>query len=348
MTVKLSHKIRMYPNKSQENYLSRACGVARFTYNWALNEWITSYKAGEKPNKFSLKKDFNSIKKEKFPFVTEVTKCASERAFDNLGAAFTNFFRTLKSAKKKVGFPSFKKKGKHDSFYISNDQVSIIDNNKVKIPKLGLVKLAEQLRFKGKILSATVSRKGTHWYISFNMEIAKKDLPKTPASKNQTVGVDLGLHDLAVLSDGTTFTGPKPTRKLAGKIRRLSRSLARKKKGSHNRYKAKLKLANMHQRIANIRNDYLHKLTTYVANTFEKIAIEDLNVSGMVRNHKLAKAISDMGWFEFRRQLTYKTSYKERMLYVVDRFFPSTKTCSCCDNIKNDLKLSDRIFKCGK
>ncbi len=337
--MKLSHKIEIKPNKAQAQYLTCACGVARFTYNWALNHRIKAHKAGEKLTRGLLKAEFNQIKYTEFPFVTDVTKCASEQALANLDAAYQRFF------KKQARFPKFKKKGARDSFYIANDQLKI-EPTGVRIPKLGWVKTTEALRLKGKILSAIVSRRAHKWFISIAVELAEDQVLK--ACENQAaIGVDLGIKTLATLSTGETIEGPKPLKKNLKKLRRADKRLSRRVKGSKNREKARKHLARIHYHVACIRKDSIDKLTTYLCENFKIICIEDLATSNMLKNHKLARAIADMGWGEFKRQLVYKSELYSNELRIIGRFVPTSKTCCCCGNIKEDLKLYDRVYECG-
>ena len=333
----LTHKIRLYPTIKQTILLSKSCGVSRFTYNWALAKWNELYEAGEKPSSLSLAKQFNAIKREEFPWITEVTKCAPERAFANLGNAFISFFKTKK------GYPKFKKKGKKDSYYVSNDRI-IFDNYKIRLPKIGWVRLAEKLRFNGKIMSGVVSRTADKWFISVAVEMPDKIFNQV--ENQDSIGVDLGIKELAVCSNGTVFPTIKPLRKRLKKLRRLSKSLSRKVKGSNNRKKAKTKLSSFHYKISCLRKDYLDKITTYLSRNFKYISIEDLNVSGLMKNKKLSRAISDIGWSKFRRQLEYKTKLYGSNLITIDRFFPSSKMCSECGQIKDSLSLSERTFSC--
>ncbi len=291
-----SHKIALDPNHKQSTYFAKARGVARFAYNWGLAEWKRQYEAGEKPTQASLRRQLNAIKREQFPWMLEVTKNAPQMALIHLGDAFGRFFRG--DAK----YPTFKKKGIRDSFTLTNDQFAVRDKH-IRVPNLGWVRMREALRFSGKILSATVSRKADKWFVSITVDT--EDTP-TICENQAIVGVDLGVNRLATLSDGTFVSGAKPHGILLNRLRRLSRSLSRKQKGSNNRAKAKLKLAKLHAKVANIRNDELHQLTTILASRYGVIVIEDLNVKGMMANHRLARAVGDMGFHEFRRQLVYK------------------------------------------
>jgi putative transposase len=342
----LAHKIQFDPNNVQATYLSKACGVARFAYNWALAKTKEKYEQ-DNTSKFSesaLRRELNAIKKEQFPWMLEVTKCAPQLAIkDGLSKAFKNFFA------KRAGFPKFKKKGVNDSFSLSNDQFAIKDKS-IRIPNLGYVRMAEKLRFDGKIIGATVSRKADRWFVSIQVELA--DPKPIHNSESQAVGVDLGVKDLATLSDGTKVSGAKPHKALLSRLRRLNKSLSRKegsKKGqkkSQNFKKAQMKLSRLHARIANIRNDETHKLTTILTKNYGIIGIEDLNVSGMAKNHKLARAVLDMSFFEFRRQLEYKSKIKGGHVIIADRFYPSSKTCSNCGFKYGELTLSVREWTC--
>ena len=342
----ISHKIRLDPNNKQATYLAKACGVARFAYNWALAEWQTQYATWKednsqpKPNQMSLRRQLNAIKRENFPWMLDVTKNAPQMAIIQLGNAFKNFFAG------RAKYPQFKKKGKsRDSFTLTNDQFAI-DACRIRIPHLGLVRMRETLRFSGKILSATISRTADQWFVSYTVDTDQNPLP--PAENQGAVGVDLGVSTLATLSTGEKVAGAKPHKTLLSRLKRLSRSLSRKVKGSANRHKAKVKLAKLHARIASIRKDTLHKLTTDLTRRFHTLGIEDLNVSGMMKNRHLSRAISDKGFFEFRRQLEYKADLRGGIVVVADRFFASSKMCSApdCGHKVDKLPLSIREWAC--
>ena len=358
MTVIRGHIIRLDPTDKQATYFAKACGVARLAYNWALAEWQNQYKLDKayrddclangieidtsklnKPSQGKLRKQLNAIKRTQFPFMLEVTKCSPQLAIMQLGDAFKRFF------KGEAKYPKFRKKGVDDRFSLSNDQFRI-DGKRIKIPNLGWVRMSEPLRYHGKILSAKIFKKGGDWFVSVAIELADiiTPLPKT----GKAVGIDLGITDLAVLSDGSKIQAPKPLKAQLKKLRRLNKSLARKVKGSKNREKAKTKLSRLHAKIGNIRQDFSHKLTTHLVKEYDTICIEDLNVSGMVRNRKLARAISDLGFYEFKRQLIYKANQWGKVVKEVDRFYPSSKTCSNCGFImaKADLTLNVRNWQC--
>ena len=340
----LAHKIELYPNSNQLKLFEKCAGTARFTYNWALSEWSNQYKLDLKPNEAKLRVQFNSIK-DTIPWISELPQVIIKNSIKNLGTAFDNFFRNPKKFK----YPNFKRKGIKDSFRIDNgtdklkpNAVNIIDN-KIKLAKIGEVKLAELPRFEGNIKSAIISRTANKWFVALSFEtynILKSDF------KHPVIGVDLGITKLATLSNGVDFKGKKPSRSLKNRLRRLNKSLSRKVKKSANWIKAKIKLSKLHAKIANIRKDYSHKLTTYLATTFNIIKIEDLAVSNLIKNSKLAFHIADASWYEIRRQLGYKTKMTGAKLVIIDRYYPSSKTCSNCGVIHN-MPLGKSILDCG-
>ena len=340
----IAHRIALDANNAQATYLSRAAGTARFAYNWALAQWKRQYEAWKadntllKPSQHGLRRQLNAIKREQFPWMMEVTKNAPQMAIIQLGQAFQNFFGG------RARCPQFRKKGVHDRFTLTNDQFDL-DGSRIRIPNLGWVRMRETLRFAGKIMSATVSRVADRWFVSIAVDTP--DSSHLPQAENQgEAGVDLGVSALATLSTGEVVPGPKSHKTLLDRLRRLSRSLSRKTKGSANRHKAKAKLAKLHARIAAIRSDALHKLTTDLTRRFHTIGIEDLNVRGMVKNRHLARSIADMGFFEFRRQLEYKAAMRGGRVVVADRFYASSKTCSACGHRLETLPLSVREWSC--
>lgn len=340
----IAHRIALDPNNVQATYFARAAGTARFAYNWALAEWKRQYEAWKldnslpKPSQAALRRQLNAVKREQFPWMLDVTKNAPQMAIIQLGDAFKNFFAG------RARYPQCRKKGVHDRFTLTNDQFDI-DASRIRIPHLGWVRMRETLRFAGKIMSATVSRVADRWFVSIAVDTV--DDSHLPKAENQgTVGVDLGVSALATLSTGEAIEGPKPHKALLARLQRLSRSLSRKEKGSANRKKAKGKLAKLHARIAAIRSDALHQLTTNLTRRFHTIGIEDLNVRGMVKNRHLARSIADMGFFEFRRQLEYKAAMRGGVVVVADRFYPSSKSCSCCEHRLDALPLTLREWSC--
>ena len=403
--MKLAHKIELTPNQTQREYFAKACGVSRFAYNWALANWNSQYQEWKeaeaeakkngtinhlsKPNEYELRKQFNAIKSEQYPFVKEITKCAVQQGIKDLGVAFVRFF------KKTSNYPQFHKKGRNDSFYIDNVSFQVV-GKKIHIPKLGWVKMREELRFYGKIMSATVSRIADKWFVSIQVDVPLEFLnvahepyhqdnsccenqtvsndsmePLAPLAKDfnlKVVGIDLGIKTMATLSYDNKIEkidAPKPLKRLLSKLKRLQRQLSRQgqhyvmedyvdangvtrkiRKYSNNYMKTKTKLARLHAKIRNIRQDFLHKLTTRLVKEFDVICIEDLNVKGMMANHKLARAIMDLGFYEFKRQLLYKAQMCGRMVVIADRWYPSSKTCSCCGEKLKELDLSVRDWEC--
>ena len=360
MTTIRGHIIRLDPTNKQATHFGKTCGVARLAYNWALAEWQKQYQADKnyrdecqakgitidenrlnKPSQGKLRKQLNAIKREQFPFMLEVTKCSPQLAIMQLGDAFKRFF------KGESKYPQFRKKGVNDRFSLSNDQFKLKlkkDKPFIQIPNLGLVRMTEHLRYNGKILSAKVFTKGGKWFVSVAVELSEttKPLPKT----NKSVGIDLGITSLAMLSDGTKIQAPKPLKNKLKKLRRLNKSLSRKQKGSNNRAKAKTKLSRLHYQISCIRKDFLHKLSTNLVKKFDVICLENLNIKGMVKNRKLSRAINDLGFYELKRQLIYKANQWGKSIKELDRFYPSSKTCSCCGVKLDELPLSVRNWTC--
>lgn len=348
-----AHLIRLNPTPEQAIYFRKACGVTRHAYNWALAQWKDARSKGERVKMADLKKAYNQIKGEAFPWCYEVTKCAPEQAFSDLKAAFDNYWRMkkegtlpkLKHPRKdgeEGGFPHFKSK-KRDrlSFYLANDKFSI-EGHTLRVPKLGNVNMTEELRFSGKILSAVISERAGWWFVSISVAMEQESL----SHPGDSVGIDLGLKTLATLSDGTVFENQRHYRKGLGRIKGLSKGLSRKVEGSRNWQKNTRALARAHYHVACQRADTLHKMTTYVARTYKIIGMEDLSAKGMLANHKLAQAVSDASFFETQRQLCYKSDAYGGMVQLVSRWYPSSKTCSLCGWYCADLTLADRVFVC--
>ncbi|MBV6550793.1 transposase [Acinetobacter soli] len=357
-TIMRGHIIELRPNNKQATHFAKASGIARLAYNWALVEWKKQYKAYKdylelcdyyycipeqriidklKPNEGKLRKQLNAIKREKYPFMLEVTKCSPQLAIKQLGVAFKRFFNG------EAKYPQFRKKGVQDRFSLSNDQFYVNDK-KIRIPNLGLVKMTEKLRYNGKIMAAKIFKQGGKWFASITVELI--NIEKLNQKTGLSVGIDLGVKDLAILSTGEVVKSVAPLKAQLSRLKRLNQSLSRKKKGSQNRLKAKAKLSKLHYRISCVRKDYLHKLTTSLIKRFDVIAIEDLNTKGMMKNRKLSRAISDMGFYEFKRQLIYKAAEQGKQVKTLGRFFPSSKTCSSCGEINHDLTLKDRVWSC--
>ena len=346
MLINKAHRYELDPNNIQRLYLAQHAGVARFAFNWGLEQRIKLYQNNQGNERFTdamkQHKQLNALKKSQFHWMYEVSKCAPQEALRDLHRAFNNFYRGIKNGQE-VGFPRFKKKGIRDSFRLTG--IIKFEGRKIQLPRIGKVRLKERRDSycKGRILSATVRRRADRWFVSVTVE--EEITNPTPAS-GTPIGVDLGINALATLSNGTVISNPRAMERRMRKLRRLSKSLSRKRKESKNREKAKLRLARIHLKIFNIRQDTLHKLTTYLAKSHDKIVIEDLNVSGMLKNRKLARAIADVGFYEFRRQLEYKRLWYGSELLVVSRSFPSSKMCSQCGHRKKEISLSEREYHC--
>ena len=334
----LSIKTKLKLSASVRVLVAKHAGIARFTYNWGLATWQDLYKDGLKPNKYLLKKFFNNHVKPEYEWIKEKGICQkiTQYAFAQLGNAFDRFF------KGQGKYPRFKKKGLHDSFTVDAGGKAIsVGGTSLKLPTIGWVKTLEGLPHTT-TTKLTISRVANDWFIAFAYEKPTQVTAKTV----DMVGVDLGIKTLATLSTGVIFLNPRCYKKSLAKLERLSRKLSRKQAGSNRRNKARLKLATCHARVANIRKDNLHKITTYLCKNHAKVVIEDLNISGMMSNHKLAQSIADCGFHEFKRQLLYKAEKFGSEIVLADRWFPSSKICSNCGNIQ-DMPLSERVYNCG-
>jgi putative transposase len=348
-----SFKIRLEPNNVQCTLFQRHAGVSRHAYNQGLVYCNDLFKNGEKiPSAITLHKWLVATVKKENPWYYESSKCSPQEALRDLEKSFKNFHRLQKksgySLKDKKGFlkglPNFKKKGKKDSFYLEG---SIrIENNLIKLPKIGWVKLSEKIDTTN-IKNCVISRIANNWFVSFKTEYK----PKYTNKKYSNVGVDLGIKTLATLSNGEIFENLKPYKNAKKNLRKQQKEVSRRfvkgaKNQSNNYKKSVLKLSKTHAQIANIRKDTLHKITTHLAKNFETVVIEDLKISNMVKNHNLASAILDGGFYEFKRQLLYKKEWYGGSIILANTYFPSSKLCSCCGSKKEVLKLSEREYSC--
>lgn len=345
MRVHKAYRYELKPNKTQEGLLMRHAGTARFAWNWALAERkkaLEEKKTGLEvrvPNAIAQHRTLNGLKKRDFPWMYEVSKCAPQEALRDLDLAFRNFFA------KRARFPKFKKKGLHDSFTLTGT-IKVFPKY-VRLPRLGKVRTKEDTgKLNGRILSATVSREADRWYAALSVEV---EVPDPIAPIGPSVGIDLGLKDFAVIHDGKTFVhvqSPKALAKRLKRLVRLSKKHSRKLKGSVNRRKSALALARLHRRIKNTRKDFLHKLSSVLAKTKPVIAVESLNVKGLVRNRHLARHIADAGWGAFLAMLKYKSAWYGSQVIEAGRWFPSSKTCSSCGLSPTDMPLSVREWTC--
>ena len=341
MLVQIGYKTELRPNNKQKTLLLKNAGAARYAYNWGLAQKKTAMDAKTKiPNAIELHRRLNAIKPTELPWMYEVSKCSPQEALRNLDRGFTNFFE------KRARFPKFKNKKNGIGGFRLTGTIKVEDRH-VQLPRLGRLKLKEHgyLPTNAKILSASVSERAGRWFVSIQVE---ENLPEYTGVKDEydVVGVDLGIKTLATVSDGKVYDNPKPLRTKLRKLKRFQQSVSRKVKGSQNRKKATRKVAKLYLKISNVRKDTLHKITTALAKTKRVVGIEDLNVSGMMKNRCLAQAIADLGLGEWRRQLEYKGNWYSCSIVPVDRFYPSSKTCSVCGEINENLTLADREWIC--
>lgn len=339
------YRYELDPNVQQRILLAKHAGAARFAYNWGLARRIELYQqTGKSPNAIEQHRELNRLKKTEYPWLYEVSKCAPQEAFRDLDRAFQNFFRGLKEGRK-AGFPRFRKKGRDDRFRLTG-AIRVV-GRAVQLPRLGVIRLKEEPEVQGRILSATVSREADRWYVSLTVEV---DLPEPEPVQGPAVGIDVGLAHFAtvVQEDGRVekIPAPRPLLRYLRLLRRRQRRHSQKQKGSKNRKKSALRLVRLHRRIRHIRQDFLHQLTTHLAKTKRAVVVEDLRVSGMLKNPKLARHIADMGWGEFRRMLAYKCQWYGSQLVEANRYFPSSKKCSCCGQVLESLPLDVREWVC--
>jgi putative transposase len=335
-----SYKYRIYPDQNQKELLSNIFGQIRFVYNLGLETKIQAYTANKKHlTCFDLNKQITDLKKD-LTWLNDCPSQALQMTMRNLDNAYTNFFRGQ-------GFPKFKNKHTKQSFQLPQG-VKLSENKKqIFIPKLKMVDIDYHREFKGEIKTITISKSVTNkYYISILVD-NKKPLPeKKPIKLETTVGIDLGIKDLVITSDGKKFENQDFFKSNLRLIRIEQRSLSRKQKGSNHYKKQKLKVALLHEHIKNQRLDYLHKITRYLVDNYDTICIENLGVSNMLKNKNLSRAISDMGWYKFKELIEYKCEWYGKNLSIIGRFDPSSKTCSNCGSINKNLTLKDREWTC--
>jgi len=338
-----SYKYRIFPSDTQKEMLARFFGVVRVVYNLGLETKTNAYATHKKSiSKYDLINQLPELKKE-FDWITECPSQSLQHALINLDSAYGNFF------KGRADFPKFKNKFKKQSIVFPQGFQVDVENNIISLPKLKQIPVDYSRDFKGTVKRVTLSKTTTNKYFVSILVDNKKELPKKKTIKEKTtIGIDFGIKDLAICSDGEVFENKHFFKSQEKRLRIEQRSLSRKKKGSNNRNKQRIKVALVHEKIRNQRTDYLHKISTKLIQKYDTIVLEDLAVSNMVKNHNLAKAISEMGWRQLKTMFEYKSEWYGKNVITIGRFEPSSKICSGCGNIKKDLKLSDRTYHCDK
>jgi putative transposase len=368
----LSHQIRLDTTPAQRDYFARAAGTARRVWNWALAEWNRQVAAGQQPNAMALKKQFNRVKysdpdwldADGQPWLRTIHRDAHAQPFANLAKAWSRYFDQRRTGQQ-AHRPRFKKKGRcRDAFYVANDKFRI-EGTEAVLPKVGRVQMREHLRWPGRIMGGSVGRQADHWYLAVQVEVSEH-VARLYRTGDSVIGVDLGVSAAVTLSNGEKIAAPRPLaaalRRLRIRSRRQSRKLEAAKAAagikatiptgtrlpeSKNRTCGARALARLHARIARVRADFMHKLTTRLCRENQTVVIEDLNVRGMLANARLARAISDVGFHEFRRQLQYKAKRYGTQLVLADRWYPSSKLCSACGDRYATLGLGERTWTCA-
>jgi putative transposase len=340
MKIKRAYKTELDPNNVQRTSLLRHAGAARFAYNWGLQRKKESYQAtGKSPTAIDLHRELNRLKRTDYSWMYEASKCAPQEALRDLDRAFKNFFEG------RAKYPKFRSGKRGIGGFRLTGSIAVFHDS-VQLPRIGRARLKEKdyLPTEGvHILSATVSEKAGRWFVSVQVE---EEIEVPINAGRPAVGVDVGISKLAAISDGTIIENPKALARFERKRKRLQRSLSRKMKDSRNRFDAKIRLARFDLRIASIRRDAQHKATTMLAGTKSVIGVESLNVAGLLKSHCMAKQLADAGIGEFLRQLKYKTKWNGGTVIAADPFFPSTKRCSNCGTVKDEMPLSERTYKC--
>ena len=337
----LAHKIELRPTQQQADYLDRACGSRRHAFNQLLAHFNQD---GVKWSKKVANEKYKQLRLE-FPWYAEVSQRVTRNTVDDLHNAFSHFFRRVKNGEK-AGYPKFKKRGLHDSFSLREKPKFDVDGRTLRIEKLKTrIKMRKELRFTGTPCQVTISKRAGKYFASILVDTQDYD---TKHPDQESVGVDFGIKDLATCSDGQIFATNQKLKHSLKRLAKKQRALSRKTKGSNRYAKAKQAVAKLHYRISNQRLAVLHEVSNYLTAKFKLITIENLNVKGMIKNHKLARAISDAGFGMLREFIEYKAYLRGCQVVIADRFFPSSRKCSVldCDYINDHLTLSDREWQC--
>ncbi len=345
-TIYRVYKYRIYPTKEQKVLINKHIGSCRWLYNYALEKKTKAYQKDKtKLSRFELSADLPILKENKeTEWLKEVNSQSLQMSLKNMDEAFVKFFR------EKKGFPKFKNKhGSRQSFSIPQGIKVDWENQRVSIPKLKNIKFALDREAEGEIKSAVVSRTPTaKYFISILVDTGMKPPKKHKIQEETSVGVDLGVKDFAITSDGEKVKNPKYLKNHLFRLKKLQSRASKKRKGSSNRRKGNLRVAKLHEKISNQRTDFLHKVSSKLISENQTICLEDLNVAGMLRNHKLAQSISDCGWSKFNEFLEYKAEWNGVNIVRIGRFEPSSKMCSKCGWVKRDLTLKDRKWQCNE
>ena len=338
-----AYKYRLYPNNEQITFFEKSFGCVRFVYNWALNQRIEAYqKDGTRISWIDSCKNLTELKKqEETKWLNEVSIQSLQYSIRNMDSAFTRFFR------EKKGFPKYhSKKSRKFSFQYASDYFINFNTRKIKLPKCGEVKFGKGRSFNGKMGMCTIFKTPTNkYYISINVDDGKSLPEKAPITAHTAVGIDVGIKDFAVLSNGQVYSNPKYLEKDEKRLKVLQKRLSRKQKDSKRRERARLAVARQHEKIHNRRVNFIHQVTSRIVRENQTVIIEDLNVDGMLKDHNLAKHIASASWSEFFRQLQYKCDWQGKNLIRIGRFEPSSKMC-LCGYINKDLTLKDREWDC--
>ena len=344
-----AYKYRIYPTKEQEIQLNKTFGSCRFVYNQLLAKKIELYKEEQKSlSKTDCNNYCNRELKKEYLWLKEVDKFALTNSIYDLDSAYQNFFRRIKKGSKELGFPKFKSKRNHNYSYktnFTNNNIKVdFDNNKIQLPKLKWIKCKLHRKFKGKILFATISKTPSNkYFVSFNVEVEHEIISKN----NNMIGFDLGIKEFLIDTNNNHIDNPRVLKQYEDKLTKLQRQLAHKDKGSNNFKKQCVKIARVHEKITNIRKDFQHKLSNEIIKDNQIIISEDLQISNMVKNHNLAKAIQDVAWGEFTRQLQYKAEWNNRIYHKINPWFASSQLCSECGAKNKEVKgLSIREWVC--